>query len=102
MVQFEVATTEGLLGVQPVTADNVEKHGAAFGALLDRGVVLASVTVAVTSGTSVANTAALSVDHKSVSWFIYAAADAENCVMELTVTTNDGQTLHYTVQYAVG
>lgn len=102
MVTFEVSSNDGNLGAKSVTPSNVEKHRADFCALLDRGVILATVTAAVTAGASTASGAALSADRKAATWFFNAAAAGEECTMLLTVTTNDGQTLRHTILYAVG
>lgn len=101
MIIFEI-NQDGALGALSVTASNIEKHGADFCTILDQGVILATVTATVTTGTSTTSAAALSDNHKVATWLFHAAAVAEECVMKLTVATNDGQTLSYTVQYSVG
>lgn len=101
MSTFEVTFSGGPLGVRAVTAGNIEKHWADFTPMLDRGVILNSVTATVTAGASTVSGAALSMDHKRAYWFIHATDDAEQCTVEITIVTNDGQTLLYTVLYVV-
>lgn len=101
MIVFDI-NHDGALGALSVTASNIEKHAADFCAILDQGVILASVTATVTTGASTTSAAALSNNRKMATWLFHAAAVAEECVMKLTVTTNDGQTLSYTIQYSVG
>lgn len=102
MITFDISSMEGDLGAKHVTVSNVEKYRADFCAVLDRGVILASVTATVTAGASTASAAALSQDRKSATWLFHAAAVAEEASLALVVTTNDGQTLRYSVLYQVG
>ena len=96
MFSFEIASTEGHLGAKAVTAGNTEKHAADFQWFLDKGVILTSVTATVTSGSI--SGATLSSNRKTAIWFFTAV---ESTTLTLTVTTNDGQTLVYTVEYQV-
>lgn len=99
---FEITSAGGNLGTKRVTLENIERHRADFCSFLERGQLLASVTVAVTAGDTVVTAAVLSADRKSAIWLISASDTAENVTMTLTVTTNDGQTLKYTVGYVIG
>lgn len=101
MTTFDIVT-DGLIGRHRMSPGNVEKHRADFRDFLNRGVILSGVTVTVTSALSSASGAALSDDHKSATWFINTTATPEEFTATLTVTTNDNQTLVYTVDYVVG
>lgn len=101
MRTFEISSATGHLGAVAVTVSNIEKHRADFRFFLDKGVILSSVTATVTGASSVTGVT-MSDDRKSAIWFLNAASAAENSVLTLTVTTNDGQTLLYNVMYMIG
>src|ERR1019366_558055 len=68
---------------------------------LDRGIILTGATATVTSPTSTVASPALSDDSRSVYWLVQSSLLSEIFTLALTVTTNDGQTLNYTVVYTV-
>src|ERR1019366_2797055 len=102
MIEFEVVSGGGFLGQKYLPAGNLEKYHTRFEGFLDRGIVLTGATATVTSPASTVSAPALSDDRRSVFWFIQSTLLVEVFTLALTVTTNDGQTLNYTVIYRVG
>lgn len=101
MVEFEVVSVNGFLGEQRIAAGDVQKYSARFNGLLDRGVVLTGVSATVTSPASTVSVPSMSDDKKSVFWLLTVATTAETFTLALQVTTNDGQTLNYTIVFTV-
>lgn len=100
-MHYEIASTNwsALTRIVPL---NVERYVADL-CLLDPGVIVNSVTGAVTAGaSSTVSDLGVTHDHKSLVWFIHAAAAEESFTLRLTVVTNDGQTLIFSVDYVVG
>lgn len=101
MVEFEVVTDGGFLGQKALPAGNTEKYRARFEGFLNQGVVLTGAVASVTGPNSTVATPTLSDDKKSVYWLITSSLVTEIFTLALAVTTNDGQTLNYTVIYNV-
>jgi hypothetical protein len=100
---FEI-TDEGDLGLVRMTTSNIEKFRADFDYFLERGVLLTGVTVPVTviDDDAVVNGVGLSSDRRSAIWYVESTDDPATFDVTFIVTTNDGQTLNYTVHYTVG
>ena len=83
---------------------NVERFCADFRYFLDQGVLLTSVaaTVPVINDDAVVNGFSLSNDRKVAFWYMESPDDPVAYDLSLTITTNDGQTLNYTLRYNVG
>jgi hypothetical protein len=101
MVEFEVVTPGGFLGEQAIAAGDTQKFRARFEGLLDHGVVLTGASATYTSPASSVPSVTLSDDQKSVYFLVTAATLSEIFTVALVVTTNDGQTLNYTIIYKV-
>src|ERR1019366_3495367 len=101
MIEFDVVSDRGFLGKKHLPAGNCEKYHARFEGFLDRGIVLTGATATVTSPASTVASPALSDDSRSVYWLVQSSLLSEIFTLALTVTTNDGQTLNYTVVYTV-
>lgn len=100
-IEYEIAssTWSALTRVSP---SNVELYRANL-LLLDPGVVATDVTATVTAGAaSVVSGVALNHNQRGILWYIEAGEDEESFTLRLTVTTNDGQTLVFPVDYVVG
>jgi hypothetical protein len=102
MIEFEVADDSGYLGVQPIMAGNLERYRARFDAFLLRGQFITSATATVTSPNSTVTAPTLADDRKSIYWYIQSTMTSEAFTLSFSVTTNDGQTLNYTLTYQVG
>lgn len=102
MITFEVVSANGFLGDQRIAAGDTQKYRVDFDGLLDQGAVLTNATATVTSPASTVSVPALSDDRKNVFFFVTAAMLAEVFTLALVITTNDGQTLNYTIIYRVG
>jgi hypothetical protein len=101
---FEVASANGDLGVVRMTMSNIERYRADFTYFLERGVQLTGVTMEkiVIDDDAVINNIQLSNDYRSVIWHVESTDDPARFDVSFAVTTNDGQTLNYTVHYVVG
>jgi len=100
---FEIADADGDLGAIYMVPGNTEKFRANFDYFLDRGVLLTSVTVAVTDAAGASAGGAITApDRRAAVWFVTSGGVHDIFDLTLTVTTNDGQTLNYTIHYNVG
>jgi hypothetical protein len=101
---FEIAGASGHLGAVSMTPSNVEKFCADFSYFLEPGVLLTSMTATleIIDSDAVVNRLSLSSDRKSAIWYMESPDDPLTYDLSFTITTNDGQTLNYTVQYNVG
>lgn len=97
MIEFEIVSENGSLGQKVVTAGNVQKMSADFSSLFPRFVHLLTATATVTSTTSSVAAPTLSDDRKTTFWLITCGALKEIFTLRLVVTTNDGQTLNYSL-----
>jgi uncharacterized iron-regulated membrane protein len=104
MKTFEIADENGNLGVVRMTPSNIERFCANFDHFLERGILLTGFTVPVTviDDDAVVNGLQLLNGRRAVSWYVESTDDPANFDVNFTVTTNDGQTLNYTVHYVVG
>ena len=100
MHTFNVNLTNMVLGAKAITVENIEKHRADYSDVLDRGVILTSVTATVTGASTVVDEE-MARDRKSIVWFIHASDEPEEIELTITVTTNDGQTLTNKVRYVI-
>lgn len=102
-VVFEI-TEEGDLGVVRMTPSNIEKFRADFDYFLDPGVLLTGITVPVPiiDDDAIVNDIQLSNDRRSAIWYVESTDDPTTFDVDFYVTTDDGQTLNYTVHYVVG
>lgn len=101
MVELEVVSASGFLGEQAILAGDTQKYRARFEGLLDRGVILTGAAASITSPVSTVAAPTLADDKRSLYFLVTAATLAEVFTVALAVTTNDGQTLNYTVIYTV-
>lgn len=99
MQTFEVVTEQGFLGKELIAAGDVQRFRANFSGLLDRGVILTGASATVTSAVSTVTGVVLADDKKSLYWLINVTALGETFTLAFNVTTNDGQSLNYTVIY---
>lgn len=101
MIEFEVATDDGFLGKRPLTAGNTEMVRVNFEYLFDRGVTATGATATVTSTVSSVSTPSLSDNRKWVYFLVTSGEVSETFTVSLRVTTNDGQTLNFTIVFEV-
>lgn len=101
MVEFEIVSAGGFIGTQVIPAGDTQRYRARFEALLDQGVTLTGATATDTSPASSVAAPTLSDDKKSVFFLVTSGALTEVFTVALAVTTNDGQTLNYTLVYNV-
>jgi hypothetical protein len=101
---FEIANGSGDLGVVRMVHSNIERYCANFDYYLEPGILLTDVTVAVLiiNDDAVVNGAALTNDRRAAIWYVESTDDPANFDVNFSVTTNDDQTLNYTVHYVVG
>jgi hypothetical protein len=104
MKVFEIAYADGDLGMVRMVHSNIEKFCANFDSFLEPGVLLTGVTVPVMviDDDAVVSSVQLSNDYRSAVWYVESTDDPADFDVSFTVTTNDGQTLHYIVHYVVG
>jgi len=100
---FEIADADDDLGVVAMTPSNIEKFCADFDFFLDRGVLLTGITVPVTviDDDAVVNGVGLTANRRSAVWYVESTDTPATFTVNFSVTTNDGQTLHYVVHYDV-
>lgn len=90
------------LGKRVVTPGNIERFRADFTELLGQDAIIASVTAAVTGGTTTVGTPTLADDSKAIYFILSAASVDETVTLTITIVTNDGQTLKFTATFQVG
>lgn len=98
---YDLMPTSELLGQEAILAGDTRKVRLYLDAILDPGVVGASITATDDSANSVVASATLSDDKRSAWFLVTASALDTRFTVTLRVTLSDGQSLGYKIIYNV-
>src|SRR5262245_54939918 len=101
MITIEVAEVS-FLGTERMSVGDVERFCINFDFILEPGVLLTGAIASTSSSlTDVENPPDIANDMRAIYLLVSAGPAGETFTVALRVTTNDGQTLHYTIVFVV-